>query len=48
LLNPDKIIEQNGVGNYKKLKIGKFSMVKTYKKQIIEDLVEEVIAEREK
>ncbi len=41
LLSFDKIQEKEGVKNYKKIKLAKFSMKKIYKTKILEELVED-------
>ena len=42
LIAPDKIQEREGLKNIKKVKVAKFELKKTYKKQVLEELVEEL------
>jgi hypothetical protein len=45
-VNFDKIVEKDGLKNFKKLKLAKFNVLKNYQTKILEEIVEDVQRER--
>jgi hypothetical protein len=44
----DKLKEKDGVKTFKKFKLGKFSLKKSYTNKILEEMAEDSIASRQK